>query len=676
MQSGFNLIDSIEQGNEENAIKTVTEQHLRLRDEDNNSIFHLAVRKRMPGLSKKLLEFGANPYLLNINNESPLSLSIELNLESIVNLIVDFWSMHTMRTDIGKVILFLVRNNDIKRMNQLCHLENKSVIEKALARWKFGEKNTALHYAVNSNDIEMVRLLMEYGADPELNNVKNESAIDWANKEDKKEILSILTKNIEDSEQVIFSEKSIVITPISSIQSNHIKSKQSKRTNCPLLISDYQLNLHYKNVKDSLNSQDKLHPLVEQLVNRSIKIANVLVCKDIVLIFNLVTKIRYKNKYLLNPMLEALSKRAREIAETFDDHAIAIVYKLLSKLDNANSCVWQPMLEAFKRCTKQRWDDFNNRLVLVKSNSIEMRGRTINKSYIDFVKLINSKIDIDVLDRLGNIDKYNPNNYFNTSNEVEQNAINFLTAFWNNEDYLQSTITSHHEKCKAKFANQDIQPLYASCISFINVTINSVKLCLISTSAQKYDDIFGKLQEFVSKYNHDQDTRFFVLKSDIKDFSKIIKYLTQNEDSENGCAEKIYAKLLAKLFLEHGDQVRVTGVVNCGFYPYQKNKQDNLVKPIPLGSNTKIVNNLIINFIPCCKQCMENKFSILTILSTAQRYGIELTNNRKSERKNYLSPLRIDKLTPLIKNSFLSKLSPHKSQTSVTNVPTNKFAVN
>src|SRR5579883_950268 len=191
------LLELMEEGKDQEAEKAVSKQHLTLREPGSNeSVLHKAVRKGLPLLTKRLLQLGADPYLVNKQKESPLLLAFKANDEELVAIILNSQSVIT--EDVGRVILFLVLHNDLKSMQRLLEKADKSTIEVALKKWKFGEGNTALHYTVSENQIEMTKLLMEYGADPEAKNHEGKSAIDLAefNKDKNPEILSVVRRKV------------------------------------------------------------------------------------------------------------------------------------------------------------------------------------------------------------------------------------------------------------------------------------------------------------------------------------------------------------------------------------------------------------------------------------------------------------------------------------------------
>lgn len=246
--------------------------------------------------------------------------------------------------------------------------------------------------------------------------------------------------------------------------------------------------------------------------------------------------------------------------------------------------------------------------------------------------------------------------YFVQSDACRNNARNFLDEFWKDERNRNLTLERHHQKYNDA---RKKAPLFPSCMSFINAEINGKKYCFIALSAigSVSDELYERLKVFVKNYNG-QDTEFILLEGDVTNFNVLTQHVASNPDRSafKECSEKYYASCLTKLYLQHGSQLKVTGVVNGGFYPYEINGiygektdskgqygDESVIHPIFKMNDLQLSDERMLMFRPCCSDCQKNKQCMFNIWKAAQHYGDALLAGPKlveEERKKIMtSPL-------------------------------------
>lgn len=174
------LLRAIQQKNEQEAIKLID---IRCLDDDINSngdtAILLACKANLTNLVLKLLQQDANPYYLNRQKESALSISHKMN--NLVILEAIHKSYPRMTPDIGNYILDAVEGNSLEWLRRTFQKAGKDVIKKTLNRWLRGKKhNSALHLAYEGGNKEMIELLLSHGADPEYKNVEGKKPAELA----------------------------------------------------------------------------------------------------------------------------------------------------------------------------------------------------------------------------------------------------------------------------------------------------------------------------------------------------------------------------------------------------------------------------------------------------------------------------------------------------------------
>ena len=306
------------------------------------------------------------------------------------------------------------------------------------------------------------------------------------------------------------------------------------------------------------------------------------------MVFNLVSRLNPKGSEW-GTMLKKLREQALSNTEKFGPQHIAAVHNLVSKLDNPAE--WQPLLQKLQTQTYGTWTKFKAKIKEIRNGSSISRGRSqFNNNYAQFLISITDEknsINLDDIERLGAVEKFNDAFYFKQSPECVQYATEVLEAFWSSDERIKSTRLYHQEKCEKIFINQEAEALDSSCISFVAANINAQKWCFICPSSYEDAPIINELKTFIKDYNSDvKTTKFAVMaQGDLRNLNALIKLLIPDSDENNTCAEKAYTKGLIKLWLE-GLEMQITGVANCPFYPHEKNqKTDRLVKPLTLDSN-------------------------------------------------------------------------------------------
>ena len=737
------LLELMEEGKDQEAEKAVSKQHLTLREPGSNeSVLHKAVRKGLPLLTKRLLQLGADPYLVNKQKESPLLLAFKANDEELVAIILNSQSVIT--EDVGRVILFLVLHNDLKSMQRLLEKADKSTIEVALKKWKFGEGNTALHYTVSENQIEMTKLLMEYGADPEAKNHEGKSAIDLAefNKDKNPEILSVVRRKVNVNNNS--NNNSLQKKNLKQVKEGVIKDKELYSLYYGIKVSnkpdDALLDKFVHHVIKNIDNLDageiglilnligklrdisgpKYWSLLRVLAKRSEDIAEEFNSQDIALVYNFISKLSNPDAECWQPMLGALANRAKEIAKEFNSQHIALAYNFISKLSNPDAERWQPMLRALAERAIEivstftseelynihillyklnennrkaleplllalnnqaaiKVENYNKKLQEFKQKNPQARGRNISR-YEGFINMaLNNNLDFNNLNKLGNIEKYNDGYYFKPSKESNDCLISLLNVYYSKEENITAIKLEQQEKCEKDFLTSpsyEEKVLEPGCVSAIAATIDDKKYCFIAASSLISNKILNAIDKAVEDLNQRQkEVEYVVIKNNsADDFSDLLYFLTQDKEAYKRCSEKSYAKLLAKLYAEYGDRLRVTGISNCFLYPYQKGKyygaHEKSIDRFVVAPNYKemieIDNNIMVNFIRCCKQCMKLKPAVFHIFQTAQNHGRELANQNEIKRERYFSPIRHSffSATPSLAEREQSPSVSHKSKKS------------
>ena len=255
---------------------------------------------------------------------------------------------------------------------------------------------------------------------------------------------------------------------------------------------------------------------------------------------------------------------------------------------------------------------------------------------VEFLNLaLHTPPDFSKTNTLGTISN-DPKYYFQVSEECQKYAEEFLNVFWSNPKNVEDTIKTHQNKFEKKTTqSQEKGPLFPSCICFVAATIQNKKYCFISLNIPVSKiGIHGQLRKFIDQYNkiYNGDTEFVLLT--LGHNSNILYLLNQTKKTNNKmkkCSEIIYGSFLMELYLKYGNQLRVTGSINCLFYPYQFNKEygdhpdsiDTTVKTV-LANNLRIElnNNMYVTSIPCCQSCQENKPALFHLWKMAQNNHI------------------------------------------------------
>lgn len=507
MKSNRDLFNYIQQGDEPNALKVLHPADVRLYlGNSGNYAIHLAAEQGLTQLVKKLLEYGANPYKLNTENENALSLAY--HNDKLQVMIAIYQSNIAVTSDIGTFVLDAVKKNDVQSIRRFFQKTDPAIIQKTLNTWTFGAKrNSVLHKAVKLNYKDMVEFLINLGMDPDAKNAIDESAIDLAKNNPDRQIYKILC------------------------------AKQAAK----------QLNENNNNEQPTQTS-------------------------------------------------------------------------------NQNSVE-------------------KNRIVS------ELRGRT-GQNYADFIEYLSeTEVDMNDINTLGAVESEKEEYYFKESPDSKKYAKDFLEILWANAENIQMTFNLHqHRYAKNLKANPKVKYIPPACLSFITLTLDDKKYCLVAPSFHD-PEVMNALNACVDKCNQLLQTQieYVLVGGGISYFNHVFRCLLNDRYEIKGCSEKYYVKCLTKLYLEFGKRIHVDGANHCTFYPFEKNKSygyrsldalDKTVKPYNHSDTIEINKNNYVSLIPCCITCQVNKSTALKILKAAQECGEQNLKEKNEHRKIELSPLR------------------------------------
>lgn len=175
------LFKYLDKNNEEKALKAVTPEdiHTYIKSSGDYAL-HLAIKKRFINLACTLIKFGASPYVLNEENENPLSLVISQNGETKEAVTILLKSKAPVTEDIGSAILTAVMQNEVEVTRIMLEKAGSDIAKQVFTIWTQENEDTCLHIAVNNRNLAMIELLMSYHADPFATNDAGKSPLDLA----------------------------------------------------------------------------------------------------------------------------------------------------------------------------------------------------------------------------------------------------------------------------------------------------------------------------------------------------------------------------------------------------------------------------------------------------------------------------------------------------------------
>ena len=183
-----------------------------------STALHWASMEENYDIIKLLLEHGADPNIMNIRFKTPLYISVKNGNFNAVKIMLEHNGDATEIFDGGETLLYITASR-YEDKNDIAEL----LIEHGVdinAQNRLG--NTALHRAILRYNIDLVRILLENGADPYIINNSNENSLEYA--EDLKRLDRIHGENYDDIDIII----AIIKTYISAI--NIQKTFRGKQT--------------------------------------------------------------------------------------------------------------------------------------------------------------------------------------------------------------------------------------------------------------------------------------------------------------------------------------------------------------------------------------------------------------------------------------------------------------
>ncbi|HEX2549413.1 MAG TPA: hypothetical protein VHM20_06270, partial [Gammaproteobacteria bacterium] len=241
-----------------------------------------------------------------------------------------------------------------------------------------------------------------------------------------------------------------------------------------------------------------------------------------------------------------------------------------------------------------------------------------------------------------------PKENFQKTPVVAKNACDFLRIFF--EDHAGKVIDKHLTCKESK----------AGCISFVSLTVNGRKICLVSKSTNKIH-MRPEIEETLKKINLTSDTEFIWIpfSNTISLFLSILndELDIHNNDLFKPCAEKSFLPAVFDLFVKYPQQTQVTGIINCQFYPFEQKltsaaiaKKYGVIEiPDNLPSHVKIAESLESRSLGldnlsgyrtsvrnCCPPCAANKETVLLMLSWAQRNPKIAADVARDLNKNHI----------------------------------------
>lgn len=163
---------------------------LQIRDENGNTLLHIAAKNGHNEIVKKLLKIGFKINAINYAQETPLHLAVRNAQEEMVQLLVD-----------NKANIYAQDKNKNFPVNKAIELKKKQIAQILInntntVNYINANKNTPLHYAVHfaieSGDNDIISLLLNRGADINYKNKNGKTPLHLAITRGDNNIISLL----------------------------------------------------------------------------------------------------------------------------------------------------------------------------------------------------------------------------------------------------------------------------------------------------------------------------------------------------------------------------------------------------------------------------------------------------------------------------------------------------
>lgn len=195
---------------------------------NNDSLLHLAVKKKHKEVIELLLKHNSNLTTTNKDNKTPMQLAVDEAVSSkdwsIVSCIAKNTSATQNKNDNAKFGHALYESVKHKKLD----LSESLLKAGAKTTTRTSDKNKPLHLAVLNNDIDTLNLLLKYKARLSVQNKDGDTALDLACKMNYGNCALALIKASQKNTDFIFSEKSL----LAAIEKeNYIVTKNLLATN-------------------------------------------------------------------------------------------------------------------------------------------------------------------------------------------------------------------------------------------------------------------------------------------------------------------------------------------------------------------------------------------------------------------------------------------------------------
>ncbi|VVC75017.1 hypothetical protein AQUSIP_02920 [Aquicella siphonis] len=277
------------------------------------------------------------------------------------------------------------------------------------------------------------------------------------------------------------------------------------------------------------------------------------------------------------------------------------------------------------------------------------------------------------LSLLGNIHTEDNRFYFRATRNSKKCAQTFLSLVINTPKVC-AAITEALES-KQQNTSEEGRKVWPNCISFITATLNGENICLIALSGkseENYDksELMRELDNIANTLN-----KFRRGRNDAYHYAVIIEgsprftsHMRKLTGAVRTCSEYDFGAVLAKLYEQYGDGLKVEGVVNCAFYPYENSLNISYTsngrggkvmrvkqKAVESGIAMKFrhgermtINNLDKKYeilvMPCCQTCQQNKHAFMCTLMQMQQEGIARRNEKGNSAGSCRARLKMSQI--------------------------------
>ena len=428
-------------------------------------------------------------YLINFNQENLIILLLKKDIR-----------LDILDIDGRNILYYPIKYNYIKILNILLE-HNKKNIGIPIIDIKDSLGNTALHYATILNNLDIVKILINFGADPLIINNENDNVLQIAIKYNRNDILSYLIENQTSLNFVSSTGESFLQIAI-SFQNNYIINLILKR-NC------------------FINNQEKeygISALHQSLIQNNIKLS-----KELIKIgANINLQDFYGNTSFIYCVSENDNNELIEFLISFDDLNYNItnidgntaLHIILNKKIILDKLLLEKIILKTDLTIQNNYGESCLHLLLKKNLFLIYSNILINKELNIFIKDNNGTSVYEIIEEINKKDKdYIINiiidSYYN-SLKKNKDRLKIDWEIWcgNNITEKIKNLTKNEEnnenKCKAKikeiiYTDKKSIPL----MNDINITIDNgivVKSC--SYTGSTIDILFGLLFLF-KKFNND-----------------------------------------------------------------------------------------------------------------------------------------------------------------------------